>query len=82
VQEIKANSSRFINKKQFVRGRFSRQEGFGAFSYSRSQLDTVIRYIENQERHHTKKSFKKEFIEFLEHFVVEYDEKYLFNWIE
>lgn len=82
VQEIKANSSRFINKKQFVRGRFSWQEGFGAFSYSRSQLDTVIRYIENQERHHTKKSFKKEFIEFLEHFEVEYDEKYLFNWIE
>ncbi len=82
VQEIKANSSRFINKKQFVRGRFSWQEGFGAFSYSRSQLDTVIRYIENQERHHAKKSFKKEFIEFLENFEVEYDEKYLFNWIE
>lgn len=82
VQEIKANSSRFINKKQFVKGKFGWQEGFGAFSYSRSQLDTVIRYIENQERHHTKKSFKKEFMEFLENFEVEYDEKYLFEWIE
>jgi REP element-mobilizing transposase RayT len=82
VQEIKANSSRFINKKQFVKGKFVWQEGFGAFSYSRSQLDTVIRYIENQEKHHSKKSFKKEFIEFLEHFEVAYDEKYLFEWIE
>jgi putative transposase len=82
VQEIKANSSRFINKKQFVRGRFSWQEGFGAFSYSRSQLDTVIRYIENQEKHHLSKSFRKEFTEFLEHFQIEYDEKYLFEWID
>ncbi len=59
VQEIKANSSRFINKKQFVKGKFSWQEGFGAFSYSRSQLDAVVRYIENQEKHHAKKSFKR-----------------------
>ena len=81
VQEIKANSSRFINKKQFVKGKFSWQEGFGAFSYSRSQLDNVIRYIANQEKHHAGKSFKKEFIGFLEHFDIEYDEKYLFEWI-
>lgn len=82
VQEIKANSSRFINKRQFVRGKFSWQEGFGAFSYSRSQLDIVIRYIQNQEKHHAKKSFKSEFVEFLQSFEVEYDEKYLFEWIE
>jgi len=82
AQEIKANSSRFINKKQFVRGRFSWQEGFGAFSYSRSQLDVVIRYIQNQEKHHSKKSFKQEFVEFLEHFEIEYEEKYLFEWID
>jgi REP element-mobilizing transposase RayT len=82
VQEIKANSSRFINKRQFVRGKFSWQEGFGAFSYSRSQLDVVIRYIENQEKHHANKSFKKEFTEFLEYFEIEYDEKYLFEWLE
>lgn len=82
VQEIKANSSRFINKKQLVKGKFSWQEGFGAFSYSRSQLDNVVRYIENQERHHTKQTFKNEFTAFLERFDVEYDEKYLFDWIE
>jgi putative transposase len=82
VQEIKGNSSRFINKKQFVRGKFSWQEGFGAFSYSRSQLDSVVRYIKNQENHHTNKSFKKEFVEFLGHFEIEYEEKYLFEWID
>jgi putative transposase len=82
VQEIKANSSRFINKRQFVKGKFSWQEGFGAFSYSRSQLDVVIKYIQNQERHHAKKSFKQEYLEFLEYFAVEYDEKYLFDWLD
>lgn len=82
VQEIKANSSRFINQKRFVKGKFNWQEGFGAFSYSRSQLDTVIRYIENQERHHSKQTFKDEFLGFLEHFEIEYDEKYLFDWIQ
>jgi len=82
VREIKANSSRFINQRQFVRGRFNWQEGFGAFSYSRSQLNAVARYIENQEKHHAKKSFKQEFVQFLEHFEIEYKAKYLFEWIE
>lgn len=82
VQDIKANSSRFINQKRFVRGKFNWQEGFGAFSYSRSQLDRVIRYIENQEKHHAKKTFKQEYLGFLESFEVDYDEKYLFEWIE
>lgn len=82
VQKIKANSSRFINKKRLVKGRFGWQEGFGAFSYSRSQLDTVVRYIENQEKHHRRHTFKKEFVGFLKHFEIEYDEKYLFDWIE
>jgi putative transposase len=80
VQEIKANSSKFVNQKRFVRGKFSWQEGFGAFSYSRSQLDNVIRYIENQEKHHAKKSFKEEYLEFLKNFKVDYEEKYLFDW--
>ncbi|HRH42196.1 MAG TPA: transposase [Pyrinomonadaceae bacterium] len=82
VQEIKANSSKFVNQKKFISGKFSWQEGFGVFSYSRSQLDKVVKYIQTQEEHHTKKSFKKEFIEFLEHFEIEYDEKYLFDWDE
>ncbi len=82
VREIKANSSRFINERKFVRGKFYWQEGFGAFSYSHSQLDAVIRYIENQETHHAEKSFKDEYKGFLRNFRVEHDEKYLFEWLE
>ncbi len=82
VQEIKANSSRFINQKRFVKGKFRWQEGFGAFSYSRSQLDTVIRYIENQEKHHSKQTFRDEFVGLLKNFEIEYDENFLFEWID
>jgi len=82
VREIKANSSRFVNERKFVRGKFYWQEGFGAFSYSHSQLDAVVRYIENQEAHHAQKSFKDEYKSFLKNFRVEHDEKYLFEWVE
>ena len=75
VRDIKANSSRFINEQKWVRGRFNWQEGFGAFSYSHSQLDTVIRYIQNQERHHTRKSFREEYLQMLEKFKIDYDKK-------
>jgi REP element-mobilizing transposase RayT len=79
VREIKANSSRFINERNFVRGKFAWQEGFGAFSYSHSQLDNVIRYIENQENHHKKTSFKDEYLKFLHKYEIDFDEKYLFD---
>ena len=79
VRDIKANSSRFIHEKRWVMGRFSWQEGFGAFSHSRSQLGTVIRYIENQQKHHTRKSFREEYTELLEKFGVEYDRRYIFK---
>ncbi len=79
VRDIKANSSRWINEKHWVAGRFSWQEGFGAFSYSRSQLATVIHYIENQQRHHAKKSFRDEYTQLLEKFSVEYDQRYIFK---
>ena len=79
VRDIKAGSSKFIKEKRWVTGRFSWQEGFGAFSYSRSQLGTVIRYIENQQRHHAKKSFREEYVELLERFGVDYDAKYIFK---
>jgi REP element-mobilizing transposase RayT len=79
VRDIKASSSRFINEKHWVAGRFSWQEGFGAFSHGRSQLDTVIRYIQNQQQHHTKQSFRDEYVELLEKFGVEYDRKYIFK---
>ena len=80
VRDIKANSSKFINEKHWVIGRFSWQEGFGAFSYSRSQLGTVIRYIENQQKHHAKKSFREEYVSLLEKFGVEYDARYIFKF--
>lgn len=80
VRDIKANSSRFINEKKFVKGKFNWQEGFGAFSYSISQLDDVIEYIQRQEEHHKKTSFKDEYLKHLKRFQVEYDEKYVFDW--
>ena len=82
VRDIKANSSRFIREKNWVPGRFSWQEGFGAFSYSRSQLGTVIRYIENQQKHHARKSFRDEYTELLERFGGEYDQRYIFKPLE
>jgi len=82
VRDVKANSSKFINGKNWVMGRFSWQEGFGAFSYSHSQLNTVASYIKNQEEHHSRKPFKDEYLEMLRKFDVEYDAKYLFSWIE
>ena len=82
VRDIKNNSSAFINEKKWVRGKFYWQEGFGAFSYGHSQMDTVVRYIQNQEEHHAKKTFKEEYLELLKKFHVEYDQKYLFKWIE
>src|SRR5580692_9675229 len=65
VRNIKAGSSNFINRKRWAKGRFSWQEGFGTFSYSRSQLAAVIRYIEIQQKHHAKKSFREEYVELL-----------------
>jgi putative transposase len=81
VRDIKANSSKWINENHYLNGKFQWQDGFGAFSYSQSQLDNVIAYINNQELHHQKKTFKDEYIELLHKFNIEYDEKYLFDWI-
>ena len=82
VRDVKAGSSKFINENKFVRGKFYWQEGFGAFSYSRSHIDAVAKYILNQEQHHSGKSFKDEYVGLLDRFEVEYDGRYLFNWIE
>ena len=82
VRDIKANSSRFINEKGWVKGRFSWQEGFGAFSYSRSQLDTVIRYIRNQQKHHAQKTFREEYSALLDRFGVDYDPRYIFKPVD
>lgn len=82
VRDVKNNTTNFINEKRFVMGRFSWQEGYGAFSYSQSQIDNVYRYILNQERHHQKKSFKEEYIELLEKFKIDYKEEFLFEFYD
>ena len=82
VRDVKAGSSKFINEKNWVMGKFRWQEGFGAFSYSHSHIKAVANYIEGQERHHLAKSFKDEYLEMLRKFSVEYNEKYIFDWIE
>lgn len=79
VQDVKSISSKWINENKFIPNRFEWQNGFGAFSYGKSQINDVIRYIENQEKHHHKKSFQEEYIEFLEKFEIEYDVKYVFK---
>ena len=82
VRDIKSGSSKFINDNKWNNEKFNWQEGYGAFSYSKSNLDYVVKYIQNQEEHHQKKSFKNEYLHFLEKFEIEYNEKYLFEWIE
>jgi len=80
VRDIKNNSSNFINERGFVKGKFSWQEGYGAFSYSHSQIGNVYNYVLNQENHHHIKTFKEEYFEFLKEFEIEFNEKYLFEW--
>jgi len=82
VRDIKNNSSNFINKMKFVRGKFSWQEGYGAFSYAHSQIDNVYKYIMNQEEHHRKNTFREEYLNFLKKFEIEHEERFLFEWIE
>jgi len=77
VRDIKNNSSKFITEKKWIRNRFEWQTGYGAFSYSHSQLSKIYRYIQDQERHHQKRSFKEEYIDLLQHFDIAYDERYI-----
>ncbi|MGR3810776.1 IS200/IS605 family transposase [Jiulongibacter sp. NS-SX5] len=79
MKVVKAKSSKYINDRRLTKGRFEWQRGYGVFSYAKSQVDTVYRYIQNQERHHQKRTFSEEYLEFLEKFEVEYDEQYLFE---
>jgi putative transposase len=81
MQDIKGSSSRWINEKHFVNGRFEWQQGFGAFSYGRSQMANVISYIQNQELHHQKVTFLDEFKMLLSKFDVDYDDRYIFKHI-
>jgi len=82
MQDIKGSSSKWINEKKFLKFKFSWQEGYGAFSYSKSHLPKVINYINNQEAHHKKKSFIEEYLDFLKAFNIDYNEQYIFKPVE
>lgn len=82
VREIKKSSNEFIKRNNLVKGKFSWQNGYGAFSYSHSDLGRVIADIQNQKQHHQKQSFQHEYKEFLNKFQVEYRDEYLFEWID
>ena len=79
VRDIKSNSSRYINRKKWLKEKFQWQEGFGAFSYSHSQLDPMIKYIQNQENFHQQRSFKDEYLDLLRKFDIEYDTRFIFD---
>ncbi len=82
MQDIKGSSSKWINEKGVIKGRFSWQEGYGAFSYSKSELSRVLTYIENQEIHHAKRDFYNEYLQLLQVHVIEFDERYVFKRID
>ena len=82
VHDIKRGSSLFINKEKLCIGKFTWQEGYGAFSYGRSQLDDIYKYIQNQEQHHSKRTFKEEYFLFLKKYEIEYDEHFLFDFFD
>ncbi|MEM0518397.1 IS200/IS605 family transposase [Aequorivita flava] len=81
MKKLKQDSSKWINNRGFVNGKFSWQEGYGAFSYSRSHVPKVIKYIANQEEHHKSKTFGEEYLEILKESGIDYDERYILKSI-
>jgi len=79
---IKSDSSDWINRKKLARGKFAWQEGYGAFSYGHSQLDTIVRYIINQEKHHAKRSFRDEYLTLLRKFEIDFKDEYVFEFYD
>jgi putative transposase len=82
IKQVKEDSSRWIKSNRLVRSRFSWQEGFGAFSYSKSQVPKLIKYIQDQEIHHSQKTFLEEYRDMLEKFEIPYEEQYIFKPLE
>jgi REP element-mobilizing transposase RayT len=82
LQDIKGSSSKWINERKFVKGKFSWQEGFGAFSYSKAEITRIADYIYNQKIHHSRKTFSEEYIEMLKDFGVDYDVRYIFTPVD
>ena len=81
VREVKKASNEMINENKLSRSKFNWQEGYGALSYNHSQIDNVVKYILNQKEHHKKFVFQEEYTDFLKKMEIQYDEKFLFDWI-
>jgi len=82
TEQVKSGSSNWLNGKKYIVGKFCWQDGYGAFTYSRSHIDKVVKYILNQPAHHKKQSFREEYLSFLNKFDIDYDPKYLFEWYD
>ncbi|MBQ0739840.1 IS200/IS605 family transposase, partial [Aquimarina celericrescens] len=82
MEQVKSGSSNWINDKNFISNKFNWQRGFGAFTYSKSHIDKVVKYVLNQPQHHKKQSFKEEYVLLLEKFEVDYEAGYLFEWYD
>jgi len=82
IREVKKSSNDFIREKKFTKSRFRWQVGYGAFSYSHSQLGRVIAYVMDQKQHHKKKTFREEYLEFLKSFEINHNERFLFEWVD
>ena len=82
VRDVKSDSSEFINRQRLIKGKFNWQQGFGAFSYSHSHLDSVIAYIRNQEKHHARRNFKREYLSLLNKYNITYDPRHVFEFSE
>jgi len=80
MEQVKSGSSNWINNKKYIQSKFSWQDGYGAFTYSKSHINKVVNYILNQPEHHKKQSFKDEYLLLLEKFEIDYTPKYLFEW--
>ena len=81
MRDVKNNTTNFINEKKWLPGKFTWQEGYGAFSYSHSQLNNVYQYILNQEEHHKRQTFKEEYLALLNKYEIPYEERFLFEWL-
>ena len=82
VRDIKTNTTKYINENKLVNGKFMWQKGFGAFTYSKSQIPRVIKYIHEQEKHHKKRTFREEYLDLLNKFEIEFENKYLFEFYD
>lgn len=79
IRDIKANSSKWVNEKRLIKGKFEWQRGFGAFTVGASQLPRIVNYIKNQEEHHKGKTFKEEYVAFLRAYDVDFKNEYIFT---